>query len=79
MKEILRLILKNIKSKNNFLKKILKTCLIIDETYFFHPKFVNDLCNNKNCEIVAAILAKKSLPKILFAVLVEKYFKTLFF
>lgn len=40
----------------------MKTCLIIDETYFFHPKFVNDLCNNENCEIVSAILVKK-IPK----------------
>ena len=42
----------------------MKTCLIIDETYFFHPKFVNDLCNNENCEIVSAILVKKIPPLI---------------
>ena len=40
----------------------MKTCLIVDETYFFHPKFVNDLCKNKKSQIVGAILVNK-VPK----------------
>lgn len=40
----------------------MKTCLIIDETFFFHPKFVDDLCKSKNTKIDLAILVKK-VPK----------------
>ena len=40
----------------------MKTCVIIDETYFFHPKFINDLCKNKTCNITGVILVKK-IPK----------------
>lgn len=40
----------------------MRTLLLIDETYFFHPNFARSLFKNKSCDFVASLLVKK-IPK----------------
>ena len=44
----------------------MKIGLLIDETFFFHPKYVSDLCLKYNKDIKVAFLVTKIKKKILF-------------